>query len=305
MKEIFNNLTSISYLLPPISELIIDKVDGGFSNKTYLIKWDKVPYFIIRCPVLDKDRFLINRAYEKQILPMATELGLSPPVLLLNDAGFMVSEFVSQLAFPWEVKHTTKDIKRLAISLKEIHKLNIAGDLYKLDVVIKHYINQILSHSSLDESFVNQCDLLERATECLYSNIPDFIPCTCHNDLNPQNCLADNEKFWVIDWEYSGLGDPLFDLAVVKSSHNLSSDQVAILIHTYNESLPLEKTLATLEYYHALYLIREMVWMLLKFLFENDGAEDLSYYYVFSEKLYKKLKFLDMSISDEFNIFTQ
>ncbi|MFT2111781.1 phosphotransferase [Marinomonas sp. 2405UD68-3] len=305
MREIFNNLTPITHLLTPISELILDKVDGGFSNKTYVAKRDDVPYFIIRVPCLDKDRFLINREYEKEILPIVTELGLSPRVVHLNHEGFMVSQFVPQIAFPWDVKHTTKDIKRLAESFKAIHQLNISGKLYKLDVVIKHYLDEIRLHPNLDVSLIKQCEFFERITKRLYSNIPNFTPCTCHNDLNPQNCLANEEKFWVIDWEYSGLGDPLFDLAVVKSSHNLTSNQTALLITEYNQDLPLKQTLDTLEYYHALYLVREMVWMLLKFLIGNDGTEDLNYYYIFATMLGDKLSFLDMGVSDEFAVFTK
>ena len=291
MKEIFNNLTPISHLLPPLSQLTVEKIEGGFSNKTFLLKHNKVAKFIIRLPDLDKDCFLINREDERAILPLVTELGLSPPVLLLKEDGYMVSCFVKQTTFAWDIVHTNSDIKRIAEILKSIHRLEKAKKAYTLNVVIKHYIEQIYHHPDVDPLFQKQCDLLDRIAVFLSSKIPENKKCLCHNDLNPQNCLADPSKFWVIDWEYVGLGDPLFDLAVIKSSHNLTREQTVFLLNHYDSSLPVEQTLNTLEYYHALYLIREMTWMLLKYFIANDGSEDILFYYNCSKVLHEKLIF--------------
>ena len=158
MKEIFNNLTPIYHLLPPISELVLNKIDGGFSNKTYSLNRNNVPLFVIRVPDLDAESFLINREDERRILPLATEAGLSPPLLLIKRDGFMVSRFVSQGAFPWDIEHKENDVIRLAKRLKRIHQLKIEEKPYQINVVIKHYIEQIGHIPGMDMLWLKQCD---------------------------------------------------------------------------------------------------------------------------------------------------
>ena len=40
-----------------------------------------------------------------------------------------------------------------------------------------------------------------------------FVPVLCHNDLLAANFLDDGTALWLVDWEYAGIGHPLFDLA--------------------------------------------------------------------------------------------
>lgn len=46
---------------------------------------------------------------------------------------------------------------------------------------------------------------------------PSEIPATvlCHNDLNPTNRIFSNGRWWLIDFDYVGQADPLFDLATM------------------------------------------------------------------------------------------
>jgi thiamine kinase-like enzyme len=60
----------------------------------------------------------------------------------------------------------------------------------------------------------------------------------CHNDLVCENVvLAQGQGMLLIDWEYAGIGDPYFDLAVVVRHHELGE--------------------ALAEYFHEAYLQRE------------------------------------------------
>lgn len=58
--------------------------------------------------------------------------------------------------------------------------------------------------------------LVERAIGWAESNIPGRSTAFIHGDLLGQNILLDpREPAAVIDWEYSGFGDPAYDLAIV------------------------------------------------------------------------------------------
>ncbi|MBI5833924.1 MAG: phosphotransferase family protein [Armatimonadetes bacterium] len=45
-----------------------------------------------------------------------------------------------------------------------------------------------------------------------------FAPCLCHNDLWTNNFMDDGERLWLVDWEFGGLGDGLYDVATLSWS---------------------------------------------------------------------------------------
>ena len=66
-------------------------------------------------------------------------------------------------------------------------------------------------------------DLSDRAGEIL-GRAPDTesVNALCHNDLVAENILrVPGRGLVLIDWEYAGIGDPYFDLAVVVRHHGL------------------------------------------------------------------------------------
>ena len=60
----------------------------------------------------------------------------------------------------------------------------------------------------------------------------------CHNDLNPMNIFLD-KKMQFIDWEYSGLNMPIYEIASIKKSFNFSSDQFKIFLKAYGQDFNL------------------------------------------------------------------
>jgi thiamine kinase-like enzyme len=57
--------------------------------------------------------------------------------------------------------------------------------------------------------------------------------CWCHQDLNPGNILRSDDRIVFIDWEYSSLGHPLFDLASVSLKYALDDQRLDSLVHQY------------------------------------------------------------------------
>ena len=77
------------------------------------------------------------------------------------------------------------------------------------------------------EWLVEQMNTAERA---LKKN--PFTPKLCHNDLLNANFLDDG-KIRILDWEYAGMGDPLFDLANFSVHHEFNDEQDRWLLESY------------------------------------------------------------------------
>jgi thiamine kinase-like enzyme len=55
----------------------------------------------------------------------------------------------------------------------------------------------------------------------------------CHNDMLPANVLDDGQRVWIVDWEYAGMGHPLFDLAGFSANCDYSEEQDVEFLESY------------------------------------------------------------------------
>jgi thiamine kinase-like enzyme len=56
----------------------------------------------------------------------------------------------------------------------------------------------------------------------------------CHNDTVPENFIKSGEdKVYLIDWEYSGMNDPMWDIAAHSLESNFSEDDEELFLQTY------------------------------------------------------------------------
>lgn len=281
MNALSEYFVEMGKLLPNLSKVEATLLTEGYSNMVYLLSVEQVPRFVLRIPNIDCDAFGVNRKVEISTLKQAAFVGLSPEVVWASDDGVVACEFVPQTTIDWSVHHKNEDVKRIALALAKTHKLPIVDHKYSVFDVIDHYLKQIQALVLEDASV--RCEY-EYLLDCFKSLTlpPLMLPFVlCHNDLNPKNILMDNEVLRLIDWEYAGVGDPLFDLAVVVKSHNLNDEQIEILLSTYQASLPLQEARSVLDTYTQCYALREMAWMLLKHLIDSEDATALKQYIEF------------------------
>ncbi|MBJ7536931.1 phosphotransferase [Marinomonas transparens] len=268
-------------ILPNLSQIKVTPFDEGFSNKVYLLSWEKAPRLVLRVPFIDCRAFYIRRDSELKALQGAAAIGLSPPMLWCDDEGAFACQYVSQPSLDWSVLHTEQSIRQIAQALQKAHTLPLVDTHFSVFDVIQHYLQGIQKKSPENSAFYQEWQYLIELFQTL-TPPPQLLPAVlCHNDINPKNILMDEDKLWLIDWEYVGVGDPLFDLAVVVKSHNLDEEQTIQLLTLYDEGLPLKASLLVLETYVKAYALREMAWLLQKHLLTPDDALSLEYYYEF------------------------
>lgn len=55
----------------------------------------------------------------------------------------------------------------------------------------------------------------------------------CHLDLKGDNLFDDGHRLWLIDWEYAGMSDPLFDLAMLAPTEDFSEAEIISVLEIY------------------------------------------------------------------------
>ena len=123
--------------------------------------------------------------------------------------------------------------------------------------VIRHYSKFLISHESNHSSKISYllecCNYLEEVSS------PHYIVYG-HNDLLAANFLDDGKKIWLIDWEYAGYNDPLFDLGGLSSNNNFSTKQEKIMLENYFENKISNTLIHKFNCIKAASLLRETMW---------------------------------------------
>ena len=85
-------------------------------------------------------------------------------------------------------------------------------------------------------------------------------PVACHNDLLAGNFLRGEERIWIVDWEYAGMGDRYFDLANFAINNELTEAQHPELLADYFSEEATPRRMASLRLMLFMSDFREAMW---------------------------------------------
>ena len=281
MSVLSEYITRITEHLPSKVALTYKKLAAGFSNSTYLIADQLGPRWVLRLPGIEEAMFAINRGAELAIVKQAAQQGISPALRWHDEHGALLSHYVTAPALGWQVKHNQASIKRLARLLAKTHTMVVGEHQYCVFKVIDHYLLQIATVIQGEAQLTAEWCYLEALRQDLPRLTSPLAKTLCHNDVNPQNLLMDADTAWLIDWEYAGVGDPAFDLAVIIQSHNLPMALAKQLCHDYDAQINFSELRACLYNYRKAYVVRELSWLLLYYLQVDPSPAGLNNYYQF------------------------
>lgn len=221
---------------------------GGITNHGF--KWQEENLFI-RVPGKNADLF-VNRKDELDTLEKLYQLKLYPKVLEAYIKGplkgYKVEAFLAGevLAFNDFENH-------LEMCIYSLKKLHTSGTKLKKDYDIFNILIEIIGHLKSKNQYQIPFIEGEKKTFCSIAKIEKivknlktirdkkFIPLEkkpCHNDITPTNFIKLKKPFYgnnyqIIDWEYAGMNDAMYDLAGIAAMLEISFVKIPSLIHFY------------------------------------------------------------------------
>ncbi|NLK12504.1 MAG: phosphotransferase family protein [Candidatus Phytoplasma sp.] len=264
---------------------VTERLLGGMSNYTYVIKVNDLLYTIRK--VGKNAHFFVNRDNELKDLQEAYLIGLVPETIYFNPTtGTKISrhikgDILSEVAYePF--------LPMIAEVLTKVHQHKVInGHDYNLLGRLKTYESYL---EKLDDHYIKLKKNWQYLYESIYKKYPKVFT---HGDAQRSNMVYDGKKLYLLDWEFSGLNDPLYDIA---SFGNISFNDSLELLSYYLKRKPNLEELNRVKFYR---MFQALQWHLVAQYKEDIGlSEELKLdfklfsekYLQLAEKLYQEIQ---------------
>ena len=217
MKQLIKS--KIEKLLTESEEIVMVEKLGGMTNSNYLVETTNNKY-IVKFFGKGTDK-LIDRIAEKENLKKLEDLGLDVKNYIFDiESGIKVNEYIEN-ATTFDAHYLKAKKDEVASILKKVHSSGkvLEGEFRIFDE-IKKYENLI--EGSISYPYY---DKIREKVFSLQSHLEEIgvDKKSCHIDLVPENFIEDETgRVYLIDWEYSAMNDPMWDLAALFLESNFS-----------------------------------------------------------------------------------
>jgi thiamine kinase-like enzyme len=212
----------------------IRPIEGGLSNRAWRVDAAGESWFL-RLGHPGARQLGVDRASECVLQRAVAAAGLAPELLACEPAaGLLVTRFVH--GAPWQAAdaHETRNLQRLARTLRRLHALPVPDGVAEVSYAgqARRLAGRLPAPAAGDHDLSARA---ERVFALLEGRNPP--PALCHHDLHHLN-LLDDGRLWLVDWEYGGRGDALFDVAGFLALHELGPGPTATFLEAYGGLAP-------------------------------------------------------------------
>jgi aminoglycoside phosphotransferase (APT) family kinase protein len=205
---------------------------GGLSNHAWTATDGERRYFVRLSPP-DPERLGVDRDSECALLHAVASAGLAPAVVRCDPSRrLLVTECIDGAAWSREQATESHNLVRVAQSLRRLHSLAVPAGIQRVD-----FTRQALHlETQCGEAGAADRDLVSTAREALGQFGGQEAPAVlCHNDLHHLNLVDGGGRLWLVDWEYGGVGDPVFDVASFLCQHDCGREAGRHLLEAYGD----------------------------------------------------------------------
>ncbi|MGD8177214.1 phosphotransferase [Marinimicrobium sp. ARAG 43.8] len=190
---------------------VVARVPGGRTNRSYQLRAPGLRFdLLLRLNNPRAEQLGIRRESEAVILETVASAGLSRGACYWSPAhDFTVFRHVN--ARTWSARDFQSETqrRRLLEALGVVHQLRPDTPRRRYTDYLDHYWRQLEAAGALEASLKKQwADFRPALREFDES---DWVPVLTHHDLIPENILENEDRLYLIDWEYAAVGHPDID----------------------------------------------------------------------------------------------
>ena len=238
------NLKKIICECMNIKENEINKIFpiGGMTNKNYKVCINDKAY-VLRIPGNGTED-MISRKEEIRNAVYANKIGVDAELVYFNEeTGVKISNFIenAQTLSP-EAAKKQHNMKMVCNLLRTLHnsKEKMDNDFNIYEKIEKYESLYKKAYGLFNEDYYQVKDKVYYLKNIM--NELDVLYTPCHNDTIAENFIKSSEnKMYLIDWEYAGMNDPMWDIAAHSLENNFTEDEEELFLKIYFEGKVEEK----------------------------------------------------------------
>ena len=238
-------------------KVTLQLLHGGLSNTTFVVD-DGRQRYVARCGG-DIPVHHVFRDREKLASVAAHAVGLSPE-LVYAEPGVMVIRHIDGRTFA--DGDMRANIARIVPLLAKCHRelaRHLVGPANTFCVfrIIRDYARMLQTSRDHSDGELSRYAALADALEA--QQLPTSIVFG-HHDLLSGNFIDDGKRLWLIDWEYSGFGTAMFDLANLSANGSFSPADDQFLLGAYFQHSVSDQMQRSFDAMKVASALRETVW---------------------------------------------
>jgi thiamine kinase-like enzyme len=206
---------------------------GGMTNRVYRVTLDGAPA-VLRIAGEGTAEY-INRAHEAEMARLAATAHVSPDVLHADPvSGLMVTRHVEAVTMmPALFRNREGAVARAAEVFRKLHSSGVTFPFrFELFAMIDDYLALLATKDVALPAGYHEVVREAGSVRAALARNP-VAPVACHCDPLCENFLDDGARMWLVDWEYSGMNDPMWDLGDVSVEGGFDAAQDEALLTAY------------------------------------------------------------------------
>ena len=247
------------------TDLSVRILSGGLSNTSYLVGTE-VGQFVVRIGCDNAQVLGIDRVGEEAAARRAQNAGIAPEILLFTHLeGHLVTRYLVN-AHSLSIDEFTEPamVARLGARLRDVHSLGSVDGRIDPYGDIRRWMALVQARGTTQPTRLASLLVRVDETERARTPVSESETVLCHNDPYHLN-LLDDGTLWLIDWEYAGMGEAMYDLAGI--ARMLDSDGRDLLLESYFGSVEPDMR-RDLDALIPVFVCWNVVWSLI----ETDGG---------------------------------
>lgn len=253
---------------------------GGLTNLVYRV-WAGDLVLAVRIPGKGTESY-IDRQVEAHNAGVAADVGVAPELVFSDPSdGLMATRFLATCTTMSGPLFRSRPgaPARAALAIQRLHRsptpFRFRFELFaKIDEYLAYLATQPTIFPDGYHAVLNETDLIRRQLEF---HPTALVPSHC--DPLAENFLDDGERMWMVDWEYSGMNDPMWDLGDLSVEAGFSEEQDLELLAAYFGGRVLPSARGRFILYKAMCDLLWTLWGLIQHV-NGNPAEDFSAYAV-------------------------
>ncbi|WP_369901768.1 winged helix-turn-helix transcriptional regulator [Bacillus manliponensis] len=207
---------------------------GGMTNTNFKVIANEKEY-VLRVPGSGTEE-MISRHDEKVNAKVASDLSIDAELLYFNaETGVKLAEFIENAeTLNPKTARRSDNMMLTASVLKQLHTSGaIMQSEFNVFEKIEHYETLLKKVNGKNfDDYEEVKSRIVKLKEMYEAMNVELAP--CHNDTVPENFVkSGEEKIYLIDWEYGGMNDPMWDIAAHSLESGFSEEEEELFLDYY------------------------------------------------------------------------